>query len=221
MNRITAIVVGMLKNGKITKPQFPRHIIGMEEKMRAIDLWQTEREKAEDLGVLKALKGECLKGPTLKMWLPKAIKPFSNYYYRSVEARDNALQLAIESQKKHQAFKKERKQSRKGNPELLNKADPGAIFHWSWGYDQTQCDFFQVIERNGQMVKVRQIASKTVPGSEGSMSDNRIAVKDSFLEKEPILTKRVQFSNDKPYLSMEFGWCDLWDGQAQYCSWYA
>lgn len=187
-----------------------------------IDIWQFEREKAEDMGVLKALKGECMKGATLKMWYPKATKPFSNYYYKSIEARDNALQIAIEGQSKHKALVQERKQSRKGSPELLNKADPGAIFHWSWGYDQTNCDFYQVISRKGYMVTVQEIAQDTVKGSEGNMSEQRLAIKDSFLEKEKPFVKKVQFSSGgKPYLSMDYGWCDLWDGRPEYCSWYA
>jgi len=188
------------------------------------DIWQTEREKAEDLGVLKVLKGECMKGPTLKLWLPKAIKPFSNFYYKTVEARDNALQMAIESQNKHKALVQERKQARKGSPELLSKADPGAIFHWSWGYDQTNCDFYQVISRKGYMVTVREIGQSVVENSIYShgMADQRLAIKDSFLENKKPFVKKVQFSSDgRPYLSMDYGWCDLWNGQPEYCSWYA
>ena len=186
-----------------------------------IDLWKEERDRAEDFGILKALKGECLKGPTLKMWFPKATKPFSNYYYKTIEARDNALQIAIESRNQHKIRIESRKQETKGTPEMLEAIKPGTIFHWSWGYDQTQCDYFQVIERKGQMVKIRKIGSSTVPGSEGFMSDRRIAIKDAFLEGKEILTKKVQFSSRRPYLSMEYGWCDLWDGSPQYCSWYA
>ena len=188
------------------------------------DIWQTEREKAEDLGVIKALKGECLKGPTLKMWYPKAIKPFSNFYYKNIEARDEALQVAIEGQSKHKVLIQERKQARKGNPELLSKADPGAIFHWSWGYDQTNCDFYQVISRKGYMVTVREIGQSVVENSTYShgMADQRLAIKDSFLENKKPFIKKVQFSSDgRPYLSMDYGWCDLWNGKPEYCSWYA
>lgn len=189
--------------------------------MRHIDLWAKEREQAEDLGVLRALKGDCNKGPTLKMWLPKAIKPFSNYYYRSIEARDKALQDAIEARTGHRARIETRKEERKGSSEMLEAIKPGVIFHWSWGHDQTNCDYFQVIERNGQMVNVRQIGSKSVPGSEGFMSDRRKPAKDAFLEKEPVLTKKIQFSQGKPFLTMPYGWCDLWNGEENYCSWYA
>jgi len=90
--------------------------------MRAIDIWKEERDKAEDFKVLKALKGEFVSGYgdtryTLKMWYPKATKPFSNYYYRSAQQRDDALETAIKNCSYHKEFIEKRRQQRKEKPD--------------------------------------------------------------------------------------------------------
>ena len=187
------------------------------------DLWQKEREQAEDFGVLKALKSECAKGPTLKMWLPKATNPFSNYRYFSVEKRDKALQAAIEDQKAIKAMKEERNQARKGTPEKIDSVKLGDIFHFSWGYEQTNVDFYQVIEKSGRMLTLREIGQKSTDRETGnSMADYRVAVKDAFLPDKKPIKKLLQFSGNTPYIRIEsFGWCSLWDGDPTYCSWYA
>jgi hypothetical protein len=191
--------------------------------MRNIDLYKDERDKATIQDGLKILRGMNIKEkPCVKIWRPKAKKPFISYYFQTTDRMEDYINKIIEGFKADMERKEKRKQERKGNPELLKQADPGAIFHFSWGYDQTQCDYFQVIERRGQMVKVQRIASESVKGSEGHMSDNRTAVKDSFLTDHKVLTKKVQFSSGTPYLTMaSYGWCSLWDGKPKYCSWYA
>jgi len=54
----------------------------------------------------------------------------------------------------------------------------------------------------------------------GPMAGHVVADPDSFIGEPK--RKRVQFTPDgRPYLTMEsFGWCDLWDGKPEYCSWY-
>lgn len=116
----------------------------------------------------------------------------------------------------------------------------GDILHHSWGYDQTNCDFYQVVEVKNASVVLRKIAAETVPGSEGFMCEKLMPVKDAFIEKatqaltksdhhitpqNPTIKKRVCFyvKDDgtlKYYISVPFGWCALWDGNAQYSSWY-
>jgi hypothetical protein len=49
----------------------------------------------------------------------------------------------------------------------------GTLLHYAWGYDQTQCEFYAVVERRGSDAIVRRIRAVTVPGSEGFMCDKR------------------------------------------------
>ena len=121
-----------------------------------------------------------------------------------------------------------------------NPFQVGDILHHSWGYDQTNCDFYQVVGVKHATVILRKIAAETVPGSEGFMCEKVMPVKDAFIEKgtqaltkvghnitpqNPTIKKRVSFyvKEDETlryYISVPFGWCDKWDGNAQYSSWY-
>lgn len=189
--------------------------------MRNFDLWKTERDEAENIdGLLLVLRGSTSKGkPTAIMWKPRAKKPFSINLYTSVEARERDINSALESAQHHKEMTAKRKADRKGTEKDLAKVQVGSIFHWSWGYEQTNCQFFQVVEKKGKKIVLREIGQKSVPGSESFMSDSRLPIKGQFLKKDPF-SKKLQFSNGKPYISMKFGWCDLWDGKPQHCSWY-
>lgn len=48
----------------------------------------------------------------------------------------------------------------------------GDCLYQSWGYDQTNIDFFEVVEVLPKSVKIRRIGEKMVKGSEGFMCEN-------------------------------------------------
>ena len=134
---------------------------------------------------------------------------------------------------------KERK--RLARARFQNPYKAGDILHHSWGYDQTNCDFYQVVEVKKASVVLRKIAAKTVPGSEGFMSQSLMPEKDAFIiegfqaiakhDKDitpdnPTITKRVSFyvrDDDtlRYFIPTPYGWCDLWEGKPEYSSWYA
>jgi hypothetical protein len=117
----------------------------------------------------------------------------------------------------------------------------GDILHHSWGHEQTNCDFYQVVGVKGKTVVLKKIGSKTVPGSEGFMSDSRMPVKDDFITsgyhalskddkkltpEHPTIEKRVSVLMEptgtlRYYIPTPYGWCDLWDGKSEYSSHYA
>jgi len=195
-----------------------------------VDLFKDQREKAEVLECgLKVLKGKNVKGsPTIHIWKPKAIKPYATFYFNSIPARESYLEKQIESYNAYKKIKEERKKARKGTDEDLKKIQVGSIFHYSWGYDQTNCEFFQVIEKKGRMVIVKEISQKRIGEAVSCMSDYKMPIKDSFLKPRfegdkqgQEIKKKIQFSNGKAFLSFDYGWCSLWDGEKKYCSWYA
>jgi hypothetical protein len=196
--------------------------------MRRIDLWQKEREQAEVLaGGLKVLRGQMGDGrPTVVIFAPKGIKPLANYVFKDEARREAFIAYQVENQLHRQRRVVERRAQRAGRLEgvKLEPVEVGDIFEWSWGWEQTNLDYFQVVERRGRQVVVREIAQETVPGSEGFMSATRLPRKDVFLEgrQAKTLTKLIQYTDDgRAYLAQEFGWCDLWDGKPHYASWYA
>jgi hypothetical protein len=190
--------------------------------MRNYDAWRLEREKAHDVdGLLKVH----INGNHLVIWRPKAINPYVNLLFRTTEARDQYLTDALQSAKSHKDLMAERKEARKAQPDQMDSVKLGDIFHWSWGYDQTNCDFFQVTKKIGKStVELTAIGAKSIDKQGySSMSTHLVAMKDNFLTGQwaKVLTKRVRFSNGVPYVSMCFGWCDKWDGKPEYNSWYA
>lgn len=192
------------------------------------DIWEQDRARARVLdNGLKVLESEGPIGPERKtgyflmVWKPKGKNPFVNTWFPDHEKRQQYLDRIMAGHDEHKQRMSEWKEKRKGTPEDLEKVRPGDIFAWSWGYDQTNLDFYQVVERNGKKLTLREIAQETVPGSEGFMSDSRTPVKDQFLADGETITKVIQFSNGEPYISMDHGWCGLWDGKPHYCSWYA
>lgn len=185
-----------------------------------IDLWRTQREQATEEGGLKILRRGVGGKISVLIWQPKAIKPCANYLFPNEERREAFIARQIEGLKTHRQMIDDRKKSRAGTAEDVAKVQVGSIFHNSWGYEQTNCDFYQVISMSGRHVTLREIASETVPGSEGYMRCSLVAVKDQFMEKAKPFTKLVQFSRGQPHVSMRHGWCGLWDGQPETCTWY-
>lgn len=156
-----------------------------------------------------------------KIWRGRAAKPANNNMFRSSEQREQFIQALIERDREASAQEANRKSEREAERrKMVDAIQVGMILHYSWGYDQTNCDFYQVTEKRGQMVTIRAIASETVPGSEGFMSDRRRPVRDSFLEGRfaETLKKRISPCG----LSMEHGIATpCQDDTAFYCSWYA
>jgi hypothetical protein len=99
----------------------------------------------------------------------------------------------------------------------------GAIFCWSWGYDQTNVDFYEVVGVTAKSVRVREIASEPVPGTDrGGMSCSVRPIPGRFTS-EKIETKQVKRTDDdRAYLSKPYGWCEqTTPGEHHHCSWYA
>ena len=102
--------------------------------------------------------------------------------------------------------------------QLNRRIQVGTLLSYSWGYDQTNVDFFQVVEKRGRVVIIREIGCETVEGSQGFMCDQRRPVKDSFFKGSETFRKIIG-----PYsISMEHGSAHpVSEDSKQYCSWYA
>lgn len=188
-----------------------------------IDIWATQREQAEVLSCgMRVLKSDPL---VVKMWYPKATNPCCNFRFRSEERRDSFIQERVQAYIQRQGIKQERKISRAGDPADYTKVKPGMIFSYSWGYDQTNAEYWQVVSVAGQMATIREIGHATVKGSEGFDSERVQPDIGAFLASSKPTKKRILFENINgekvPYFSMKFGRASVWNGLAQYSSWYA
>lgn len=95
----------------------------------------------------------------------------------------------------------------------------GDIFYNSWGYDQTNIDWYQVtkVSPTGKTCKIRPIAGKLK--ETGFMSGQTVPHKGKFTGKE--IQKKIRISGKEVNLPMPHGWCPMWDGKPKHSSWYA
>lgn len=111
----------------------------------------------------------------------------------------------------------------------------GDLFSMSWGYDQTNVNYFQVTRVTPKGVYVREIGAKSVPGTQGFMCETVRPVKDNFLTKSqwcggynsnnPETFRKLKWSDySKAWLfgfeSRYFAYQVKGEGD-QYNSWYA
>ncbi len=92
-------------------------------------------------------------------------------------------------------------------------ATVGDILYTSWGYDQTNVDFYQVIEAKGATATIRKIAGRTASSERGS--DYVVPQPGSFIGAPK--KKRVQ--KDHPYtinMGDGEGHAHVWDGKPKY-----
>lgn len=145
-------------------------------------------------------------------------KPDFNYRFRTVESREAYIQKWLEGRKKSLERKQERKDMRKA-PALSEIAfKPGDILYNSWGYDQTNIDFYEVTRvTSASTIFIRRIAQDTT--ETGFMCGNTTPRPGEFIREE--IKKRVQWYENKPYISFEHGCGSKWDGRPMSCSWYA
>lgn len=109
----------------------------------------------------------------------------------------------------------------------------GDIFYMSWGFEQTNLDFFQVVELKGKtQVIIKEVVLNKVEedGYEHGMArdvifDPKIAVpiQNSVFVKdnEKGMIKKVYGTKENPYLNMtSYANAHLYKGQKLYESWY-
>lgn len=120
------------------------------------------------------------------------------------------------------------------SPQNPNPVKVGDLFNMSWGYDQTNNNFFQVTRVSPAGVWVREIGCKGVDGTQGFMCENVVPVKDNFLtrsqwcgEQNVPTFRRIGIStynnSNKPYFNFHgryFAYPTT-ATETHYDSWYA
>jgi len=122
-------------------------------------------------------------------------------------------------QKAHALKEEEKAQRKAARSQLASSVKVGDIFVSSWGYEQTNVDFYQVIKKSGSSITVREIDSRMADRSSGNgMAGYCLPIKDSFLEKAEPMKKILSGSGFKV---SSYSSAYLWDGKEKYVSWYA
>lgn len=157
--------------------------------------------------------------PTAKVYTEnaKGRKTHYNFWFRTEEARDKwAMKTANEilnEERQKAARKAEAKAAAKNHTVKV-----GDVFCHSWGWEQTNIDFYEVINVRGQILELRQTMRENInPNHTGGIVVPR---KGEFYGNER-LKKRINFNNGTPFIRMEFGWCPIWEGKPEHFTNYA
>lgn len=123
----------------------------------------------------------------------RAQKPFFNYVFKSY---DDMVAYVTKTFK----LIAEREALKVCEQAAIAKMDPGVrvgdIFVSSWGYEQTNVNFYQVVELKGvKTAVIRRIAGERE--YDGPMSGKTTPVKDAFLERSQPKTKRIMITGKK------------------------
>lgn len=153
--------------------------------------------------------------PSLMAFIGRSNKPGIHKSYMTEELQKKAFGNIIENVRSR-AISKEESKMRSMQPTTLVVGD---ILVSSWGYEQTNVDFYQVTKIVGKRtVEIREIGhtSEFVPGM-STMSDYVMPVKDKFISGPE---KKV-VTNGSTISFASYRSAYKWEGRKQYRSWYA
>jgi len=155
--------------------------------------------------------------PTVVIWNARmrGHKPTYHYSFKTVEER----QTFIDSQKAIHARDNAACKARFAEAaKESEKIQVGSIFYESWGWEQTNINFYEVVERKGMFVKIQEIGSDVVSGSHAAMSGTKMPNRSVRIGE--VMRKKInpKFANVK---IREFGYSSLWDGKPKSFTCYA
>lgn len=113
--------------------------------------------------------------PGAVIFFGKGNKPVSNYTYTTEAAREAAVKRAFEGRRARAAMMAGRAAERKA---FVPTYKVGDIFRTSWGYDQTNVEFYEIVGLSGKIATVREIGAESI--EDGFMSGTAIPLPGSY-----------------------------------------
>lgn len=113
--------------------------------------WEDERRSPRTGEMVKTYHGIAFAG--------KAGKPLWHHWFGTAASRLDMITRSIASRKAHLKYREERMGARKGFQHTLKVGD---VLYTSYGYDQTNVSFYEVVETKGKSVVVCKIGGREV-----------------------------------------------------------
>ncbi len=137
---------------------------------------------------------------------------YDKYYgFKTKEDRENYILKYFAQQENLADSKKKWAEKQKAQAEENQKSyQVGDILVSCWGYDQTNIDFYQIVERTAKMATIQKIASEYLEYDSAS-EDKVVPAKDKFIGK-PFKKKVGPYGINLNSYSL----ASLWDGNPQY-----
>ena len=115
--------------------------------------------EVEEYYGLKILRYENGGRPCVKVFRGNSSKAVAHYRFSSEERREESLEFYKAMAKKNADYKAEKKAKKAATSN--EDVELGAVYYSSWGYDQTNVDFYEVVGRFGKKgLWFREIASE-------------------------------------------------------------
>ena len=138
---------------------------------------------------------------------------YDKYYgFKTAERRDEYVKQYFEDIAASYESKKKYAEKKKAMAvENQDKYKVGDVLVSLWGYDQTNVDYYQVIEKTAKMVTIQKIASESVEIHCGGAYESVMPTKNNFIGK-PIKKKVGAYGvNLNSYATASH-----WDGRAKH-----
>jgi|LSQX01.2.fsa_nt_gb hypothetical protein len=142
----------------------------------------------------------------------KSKKPAWNYRFQSAAHMESEIKTFFGDVAEAEAYKQERRDERKN---FVSALIPGDIVYTSWGYDQTNVEFYEIIGKKNKRVTLREIRAKTT--ETGNMSGHTIPLRGEFIG-EPftrLVSPGERVKIDNVSTGYPYG-----EGRKISCSWY-
>lgn len=152
------------------------------------------------------------------MFLAKQQKPVWQFYFKSDERLKAKVIETLKGALMSFEYRAKRAAERKS---FVPSLKVGAILYTSWGYDQTNVEFFQVTAvPSAKTVEIRKIAGQNVNGREGMMSGYYKPVPNSFIG-EPMVKRVIEGNAVKISKGSYRNAHETDPSKEHYVSWYA
>lgn len=154
--------------------------------------------------------------PCVTMFAGRKSKPTLRYAYASAERRDSAIKAVLDALICRVGVKKDRAAAAR-RPHRWEK---GLILVASWGYEQTNVDYYELVDVPSPCyVILQEIGAPLARGEEGFMCGKAVPDPTSKIGKP--FRRKVNMGNNTG--SIVISSCVTacpWDGKERYSSWY-
>jgi hypothetical protein len=143
----------------------------------------------------------------------KANKASFHYSVKTTERVYTMVKEWFESLNSHVEFVKKMRAERSA-PTSLKIGD---IIVNSWGYDQTNVDFYRVTRTTAHYVWLQEIGSQQTEKETGNSMAAYVVANPEVISNAPV----ERHGSSKEYVNFRHGSGSKWDGKEMYESWYA
>ena len=159
-------------------------------------------------------KGRIDGEPCAVFFCGKGQKPDANYRFRDTTRRDEYTERYFEGRRKHDAYRAEAKaEATKALGHAADKLKVGDVYSTSWGYDQTNVEFYVITEVVGRVMVMLQEVGRNIVDERGGPSADYVTPNLNDPRGAP-MRKRLSPSGGFTISSCQYA--SPWDGSPKY-----